>query len=98
MSSVSSAKIGLTTSPAWRFYECSGHSEDGQSWRSHWQAGFKAMHILTMNSGDAIARQEVEAIARINKSELKHKLCNIRRGGDGPIKQSSRTFVYLMTN
>ena len=103
-SAVSKAKIGITGSPLWRFFECHGHCADSDApdrksspMVSHYEAGWAAMHVLTVEVGAVSAFYESELIDGIRNGPLRGKLANVKPGGDGPVKSRQPWFVYIIT-
>ena len=90
---VTHIKIGVTTCVQWRMVACQGCGPNG-SMQAHIHSGWNHCFVLAMEYGEVAAFMETQAIADLRALNCK-KLCNIRDGGDGTIRDLAPMYIYV---
>ena len=86
-------KVGVTTSPIWRWVHCRNH----ETMIPHSDA-YDTMHVLMVDVGGYSGAMEETLISDLRRHpSASPKLANVLSGYDGPIEPLRATFLYLVS-
>lgn len=88
--------IGVTSDLMWRFKDCTEHSETDMT--AHFDRGFTTMFALSANYGANICHIEEYLIDTVQESRYRMRNRNSRTYRQGPIRESSIYFLYMVVN